>query len=263
MTIDMASSRDPELIQIEPEDRLVVLARTLQVDDPAARAELESDVSDWGRLGATCVGRSLYQHATVYQDASDAPVWSHFELSYFQYVVAPTAIKELVLSPQPAGIDLLRAEILLTTPSSFVLPRDWQGALDQPERKASLEFLNVNPQHLGDYSNAMRDYCGPAAQKLVRSGRFGAFRAMETAAVIDQAADFQIEWNQIHLCELNPDGFEGFGPEFGAALRADLPDGEELSDAFASLGQIRTVPRWTFNDPLVEADFALLSEIKP
>ena len=106
----------------------------------------------------------------------------------------------------------------------------------------------------------MRDYCGPAATKLVRAGRFGTFRAMETAAVLYHDPRLKIDWNQIHLCELAPDGFRGFGQEFEAALRADAPDTPDTSGIFASLDPMRTVPRWTFNDPVVEADAALARE---
>jgi hypothetical protein len=80
---------------------------------------------------------------------------------------------------------------------------------------------------------------------------------METAAVLYRARETTIDWNQIHLCELNPDGFEGFGKEFAAALRDDLPNEADLPDAFADLGRMRTVPRWTFNDFVVEADSAI------
>jgi len=106
----------------------------------------------------------------------------------------------------------------------------------------------------------MRDYCGPAAAKLVRAGKFGTFRAMETAAVLYRASGLTIDWNQIHLCELNPDGFHGFGREFKAALQEDTPNAADNPDVFAALDRIRTVPRWTFNDPVVEADAAVAQE---
>ena len=62
-------------------------------------------------------------------------MWSHLELSYFRSMVPGDAILDLVVKRQPAAMELLRAEILLTTPSSFVLPRDWQGLAGQPERQ--------------------------------------------------------------------------------------------------------------------------------
>jgi hypothetical protein len=102
----------------------------------------------------------------------------------------------------------------------------------------------------------MRRYCGPAAAKLVRANRFGTFRAMETAAVLYRDPKFRIEWNQIHLCEVDAGGFNGFGQEFAAALQ-DSPDGADIAGVFAGLDRIRTVPRWTFNDPVVEADAAI------
>ena len=80
---------------------------------------------------------------------------------------------------------------------------------------------------------------------------------METAAVLYRDPEMEVDWNQIHLCELDADGFDGFGREFAAALRADLPNDVDLSDAFADLGRMRTVPRWTFNDSVVEADGAV------
>ena len=248
---------DPHLARIEPEDRLVVLARTIQARESGPETALKDGAVNWARFGETCLGQALYRHRSVFQNATQAPVWSHLELSYFRTMVPADAIRELVVKPQPAEVDLLRAEILLTTPSSFVLPRDWLGSADRPDRQASLEYIQVEPPYLGEYRDVMRDYCGPAATKLVRAGRFGTFRAMETAAVLHQDPGLQIDWNQIHLCELDPGGFDGFGQEFEAALQADSPDGAVSSGVFAGLGRIRRVSRWTFNDPLVEADAAL------
>jgi hypothetical protein len=118
----------------------------------------------------------------------------------------------------------------------------------------------VEPAFFGEYRDVMRDYCGPAAARLVRARRFGTFRAMETAAVLHHDPALRIAWNQIHLCELDTDGFRGFGREFEAALRQESPDAADTSGVFAGLDRIRSVPRWTFNDPVVEADAAVAQE---
>jgi len=248
-------------VRIEPDNRLVVLARTIQVGDSEAEAALSDGVIKWVRFGDTCLGQALYRHRSVFQNASDAPMWSHFELTYFREIVPANVILELVSPPLSKAVHLLRAEILLTTPSSFVLPRGWKGSADRPERTASLEYISVQPRHLCEYRNVMRNYCGPAAARLVQEKRFGTFRAMETAAVLFHAPELTIDWNQIHLCELDPSGFDSFGKEFAAALRVDLPNGADLPDAFAGLARIRTIPRWTFNDFVVESDIAIAREI--
>jgi hypothetical protein len=251
---------ESHLARIEPDDRLVVLARTINARDPGTETALKDSAVNWARFGETCLGQALYRHRTVFQNASEAPVWCHFELSYFRSMIPRDAILDLVVKRQAAAMDLLRAEILLTTPSSFVLPRDWQGLADRPERQASLEFIQVEPAFFGEYRGVMRDYCGPAAAKLVRAGKFGTFRAMETAAVLYRFPGLKIDWNQIHLCELEADGFRGFGREFEAALREDSADSADTSGVFADLARMRTVPRWTFNDPVVEADAAVAQE---
>lgn len=235
----------------------MVLARTIQARDAGTEAALKDSAVNWARFGETCLGQALYRHRTVFRNAAEAPVWSHLELSYFRNMIPADAILDLVVKRQPAEIDLLRAEILLTTPSAFVLPRDWQGSADRPERQASLEHIQVQSTYLAEYRDAMREYCGPAAAKLVRANRFGTFRAMETAAVLYREPGLKIDWNQIHLCEVDADGFDGFGQEFEAALQEDSPDGAGIAAAFAGLDRIRTVPRWTFNDPVVEADAAV------
>lgn len=250
-------SSDSHLTRIEPDDRLVVLARTIQVRGQETETALKDGAINWVRFGDTCLGQALYRHRSVFQNASEAPVWSHLELSYFRDIIPNEVILDLVVNRQPEGMRLLRAEILLTTPSSFILPRNWQGSADRPERQASLEYIQVQPKYLREYRDAMRDYCGLAAMKLVQANRFGTFRAMETAAVLYRDPEMEVDWNQIHLCELDADGFDGFGREFAAALRADLPNDVDLSDAFADLGRMRTVPRWTFNDSVVEADGAV------
>ena len=260
----MAEKTDPaldvQLARIEPDDRLVVLARTIQASGPGAETALKDSAVNWARFGETCLGQALYRHRSVFQNASDAPVWSHLELSYFRHAVPADAIRDLVDEPRATETGLLRAEILLTTPSSFVQPCDWQGAAGRPEWKASLEYIQVHPAYLGAYRDVMRDYCGPAATKLVRAGRFGTFRAMETAAVLYHDPGLKIEWNQIHLCELDPESFDGFGKEFEAALRQDSPDAPDTSGVFTGLDPMRTVPRWTFSDPVVEEDAALARE---
>lgn len=248
---------ETDLTRIEPDDRLVVLARTIQTSDPGTETALKDGSLNRHRFGDTCLGQALYRHRAVFRNAAQAPVWSHLELSYFRNIVPAEAIHDLVSGPKPTETGLLRAEILLTTPASFVLPGDWQGSADRPEWQASLEFIQVEDSHLGTYRNVMRDFCGPAAAWLVRAGRFGTFRAMETATVLYRAPDLTTDWNQIHLCELDPHGFDGFGPAFEAVLRENSPDGPEFEGAFAGLDRMRAVPRWTFNDPVVEADAAL------
>ncbi len=248
----------PLLARIEPEDRLVVLARTIQASNPETEAALGDHAANWARLGETCLGQALYRHRSVFRNASEAAVWSHLELSYFRDIVPAEVIHELVVRQQPPGAQLLRAEILLTTPSAFVLPRNWQGSADRPERQASLEYIDVQPPYLGEYREIMRNYIGPAAAKLVAANRIGTFRTMETAAVLYHDPALATDWNQIHLCEVQADGFNGFGQEFDAVLREISPDGG-FTAVFAGLERMRTIPRWTFNDAVVEADAALTS----
>jgi hypothetical protein len=256
----MADGRYPfdgsDLARIEPGDRLVILARTIQARGPRAEADLKDRVLDETRFGETCLGQTLYRHRSVFRNASEAAVWSHLELSYFRDVVPEDVIGELVIRPQPPGVQLLRAEVLLTTPSSFVMRRNPQGSAERPERQASMEYIDVHSRYLNEYREIMRKYIGPAAAKLVRANRLGTFRAMETAAVLYRDATLTINWNQIHLCEVEADGFEGFGQAFDAALREDSPDGR-FASIFADLDRMRSIPRWTFNDPVAEADAAL------
>jgi hypothetical protein len=131
----------------------------------------------------------------------------------------------------------------------------------RPELVASLEYIDVRPQHLGEYRDIMREYCGPAAARLVQAKKVGTFRAMETAVVLYRDPDFAIDWNQLHLCEVNADGFNGFGRAFSEALCEVSPaKGAEVARVFAGLDRIRTVSRWTFNDALVEERRPLFHE---
>jgi hypothetical protein len=256
MTESIIPLYDSHLARIEPDDRLVILARTLQAQDPRTEAELKDSAVNWARFGETCLGQALYRHRSVFRNASEAAVWSHLELSYFRDIVPADAIHELVVKQQPAETQLLRAEILLTTPSAFILPRNWQGSANQPERQVSLEYIEVQSPYLGEYRDIMRKYIGPAAAKLVQTNKIGTFRTMETAAVLYRDPALKINWNQIHLCEVNADGFNGFGQEFDSALREVSPDGG-FAAVFAGLDRMRTIPRWTFNDAVMEADAAV------
>jgi hypothetical protein len=250
------------LVRIEPDDRLVVLARAIQARDPGTEAELKDSAVNCARFGEACLGQALYRHRSVFRNASEMSVWSHLELSYFRDIVPADAIHELVVKQQPPQTHLLRAEILLTTPSAFVLPRNWRGSVDRPERQASLEYIDVRSPYLSEYRQIMREYIGPAAAKLVQANTIGTFRAMETAVVLYRDPALRIDWNQIHLCEVDADGFNGFGQEFDAALREVSPDGG-FAAVFAGLDRMRTIPRWTFNDPVLEADAALAEDHVP
>jgi hypothetical protein len=252
----MYPSDESPLARIEPEDRLVVLARTIQAQEPGTDTALKDSAVHWARFGETCLGQALYRHRSLFRNASEAPEWSHLELTYFRNVVPADAILDLVVKRQPAGAVLLRAEILLTTPSAFILPRDWQGSADRPERQASLEYIDVHSASLGEYRDVMQKYLGPAAARLVRANRIGTFRALETAAVLYRDPELKIDWNQIHLCEVDTRGFAGFSQLFDAALQETSPN-SGLAGVFAGLERIRTIPRWTFNDPVVEADAAV------
>jgi hypothetical protein len=256
MTDSTDTSDRSLLARIEPGERIVVLARTIRSGDREAETTLRDGALNPACLGETCLGRALYRHRSVFWTVPDAPEWSHLELSYFRDIIPAAAIHELVTGPQPAATRLLRAEILLTTPSAFVMPRDWKGSADCPERQASLEYIDVRPAYLGEYREVMRRYIGPAAARLVEAGKIGTFRTMETAAVLYRDPALTIDWNQIHLCEVDARDFKGFGQEFDAALREISPDGG-FTGVFAGLDRMRTISRWTFNEAVVEADAAL------
>lgn len=151
----------------------------------------------------------------------------------------------------------MRAEILLTTPGSFVVPTAWMGSSNRPGRKPSIEYLDVDASRLADYRDIMRRYIGPAAAKLVAMDKLGTFRSMETAAVLFQEPSLGASWNQIHLSEVVAEGFRGFGEELDATLRETVPDGSSFADIFAGLSTMRTIPRWTLNDPVFEDDAAV------
>lgn len=255
MIEDAGSSADDRVFRVEPDARIVVLARTVQAEGPAWEAAWDGDACRTA-FGDTCLGRALYRHRSVFRSASDAPAWSHLELGYYRAIVPAEVVQNLVFERRPEQPRLLRAEILLTTPSSFVVPRGWRGSADRPGRQASLEYIDVRPGRLGEYRDMMRRSIGPAAARLVAADRVGTFRAMETAAVLYRHPSFDVDWNQIHLSEVEADTFAGFGGEFDAALRDVAPDGNFV-DLFAGLDRMRTIPRWTFNDVVAETEFTM------
>ncbi|KRB80688.1 hypothetical protein ASE00_16770 [Sphingomonas sp. Root710] len=244
--------------RIEPDDRVVVLARTIQAYDAAAAASLEQYAVDWKRFGDACLGRALYRHDSVFRGSSDAAVWSHLELTYFSKILPADVMRDLVVDARLEGADLLRAEILLMTPSSFILPCCRQEPRDTKWR-TSIEYIDVRPSHLGEYRDLMRRYFGPAAAGLVQTDRIGAFQSMETAAVLHHDRRLTVEWNQIHLSEVDTDGFEGFGPLFAEPLQDMAPDGG-LAGLFEGLDRMRTVPRWTLNHAVAVVEGAMTAD---
>lgn len=252
----VTTSCEPEIVCIEQHERLVVLARTLDTKSADATETLERAATKWRQFGDTCLGRALYRHSSIFKSQSAAPVWSHAEFIYFRDIVPWDVVDQLVSTPQPLGMHLLRAEILVTTPQSFIVPRGWTGSARRPDRKPSLEYLDVDPSCLQDYREIMKRYIGPAASKLVAMGKLGTFRTMETIAVLFQDPSLGANWNQIHLSEVDAVEFQGFGQELDAALREISPDGG-FAAVFAGLDHMRTIPRWTLNDAAVEADAAV------
>jgi hypothetical protein len=250
------TAEDPQIVSIEQDERLVVLARTLDTRSAQAREALEQTADGCERFGTTCLGRALYRHHSVFRSQSEASIWSHVEFVYFRDLIPAEAIAELVDRPPPSGVHLLRAEILVTTPASFLFPRGWKGSSDRADRKPSIEYIDVDSNRLRDYREIMQRYIGPAASKLVSLEKLGTFRTMETAVVLFQSASLGTRWNQIHLSEVAAEGFQGFGEEFDAALREISPDGG-FTEIFAGLDRMRTIPRWTLNDPVIETDAAI------
>ena len=249
----VTAPHEPELICIEQHERLVVLARTLDTKSADAAETLGRAATEWTQFGDTCLGRALYRHNSIFKSQSAASIWTHAEFIYFRDIIPYNAIDQLVTASQPSGVHLLRAEILVTTPQSFIFPRDWAGSAHRPDRKPSIEYLDVDPSCLQTYREIMKRYIGPATAKLVATGRLGTFRTMETAAVLFQDPSLGASWNQIHLSEVAAVGFQGFGQELDTALREISPDGG-FTTVFAGLDQMRTIPRWTLNDAVVEAD---------
>lgn len=252
----MMGDKDARIVAIEPGDRLVVLARILDATSEQAKRALEQEASEWRQLGSTCLGRGLYRHDSIFRGQSDAAVWSHAEFTYFREIIPGDVIERLVRSPSVPSTVLLRAEILLTTPASFVVPPNWSGSSHRTDRRPSIEYLDVHPSRLADYREIMRRYIGPAAAKLVALDKLGTFRSMETAAVLFQAPSLGATWNQIHLSEVVAEGFRGFGEELDAALRETVQDGS-FANVFAGLNDMRTIPRWTLNVPVFEDDAAV------
>jgi len=186
----------------------------------------------------------------------ETPMWTHLELSYFRDIVPADVIYDLVYSEQPVETELLRAEILLATPSSFILAQDRKGPAHLLEGQVSLEYIDVQSAHLGEYRNAMRHYFGPAAANLIRAKKIGTFRSMETAAVLYHAPRLKMDWNQIHLCVVDPGNFDGFGALFSAALPGVLPD-DGFASLFDRLDEIRKISHWTLNDAVVVEETTL------
>ena len=252
----MNADTDTRVIAIEPSHRLVVLGRTLHATSEQAERALDREAIGWRQLGRTCLGRGLYRHGSIFRGQSDAAVWSHAEFTYFRDFIPGDVIDHLVRSPPVQGVKLLRAEILLTTPGSFVFPMNWSGSSYRPDRRPSIEYLDVHTSRLADYRDIMHHHIGPAAAKLVGMGTLGTFRSMETAAVLLQDPLLGVTWNQIHLSEVVAERFRGFGEEFDAALSETVPDGS-FADVFAGLNDMRTIPRWTLNVPIFEDEAAV------
>lgn len=258
----MTADTDTHLIAIEPSDRLVVLGRTLDAASEQAEHALEQEAIAWRQLGSTCLGRGLYRHGSIFKGQFDAAVWSHAEFTYFREFIPGDVIDHLVRSPPVPGVKLLRAEILLTTPGSFVFPTHWSGSSHRLDRRPSIEYLDVLPSQLSDYRGIMHRHIGPAAAKLVAMGTLGTFRSMETAAVLLQEPSLRATWNQIHLSEVVAEGFRGFGEELDAALRETAAN-DRFADVFVRLNDMRTIPRWTLNVPVFEDDAAVGEWARP
>lgn len=58
---------EPEVVRVEPHERLVVLARTLDTKSTDSMEALEQAATEWRQFGNTCLGRSLYRHSSTFR----------------------------------------------------------------------------------------------------------------------------------------------------------------------------------------------------
>lgn len=233
-------------IRIEPERRLVVLARVLTLPDGLSEERLVNGIEKASRFGPLCLGQALYRHDHFHRDRLEAPPWTHVELTYFLHHAPLPAIKTLVTDIDGRET-LLRAELLLATPRSFIVGAEWPQNLHLTKWKASLEFLDVKSDHLDAYSESMRDINGPAATTLVERGLLGTFRAMETATVLYQDTSLDPGWNQLHLFETEAETFARFPDLMDEGIRAVTGGKRTFNEVFGGLDDIRTVRRWSLN----------------
>lgn len=70
----MISVNGASLTAIDPDHRLVVLARTLNATSMEAQLGLEQEADQWRRFGHTCLGQGLYRHHAIFKSQSDAAV---------------------------------------------------------------------------------------------------------------------------------------------------------------------------------------------
>ena len=133
---------------------------------------LKDSAVNWARFGETCLGQALYRHRTVFQNASEAPAWSHLELSYFRSMVPGDAILDLVVKRQPATMDLLRAEILPDDPL-VLRPAARLAGLGRSSRNGRHHWSSSrwNLAFFGEYRDVMRDYCWPCRREACPGGQ--------------------------------------------------------------------------------------------
>lgn len=113
---------DSRLARIEPDDRLVVLARTIEARAPEAETVLKESAINWTRFGTTCLGQALYRHSSVFQNTAETPAWSHLELGYFRDIV-------------PAGDSPLDFQRFLGGGGRCARERRQVGAIDERTRR--------------------------------------------------------------------------------------------------------------------------------
>jgi hypothetical protein len=152
----------------------------MHVRDPGMESALKDSAVNWARFGETCLGQALYRHRAIFQNASEAPVWSHLELSYFRGFVPGDAILDLVVKQQPTTLELLRAEILLTTASSFILPRDWHGTTDRPWHEPAVRECLLS-RAIGGQSGHQAREVKPTRSRTIEINRKAAESTMALA----------------------------------------------------------------------------------
>ena len=235
-------SNRSHLARIEPDDRLVVLARTIP-PDPREIA-LKDSADNWARFGEACLGQALYRHRTVYRNASEAPVLSHVELSYFRNLV-PVDASSTAWSGRNHGRNRPAARGNSSDHPFVLCTAARLAGLGRPTRTAS--FAGIYQRAFAISRRVQKRHAGllrPRGRKACLGEQVWAFRAMETAAILYMTrSEDRLEPDS--PVELDADGFDGFGREFEAALR-DVRRWHRPCGTFAGLDRMRTVPRWTY-----------------
>ncbi|GAB6086928.1 hypothetical protein [Alkaliphilus crotonatoxidans] len=205
-------------------------------------------VEAW-KQGGLIKNQEVYQYLFKNIKKGSFLSWNHLKLMELNNrSVADQVIEELGGLPKFQGKELIRRELLVSTPNS-----NYPEASPQARQRSlplffAIEYVDVYQPHLDEFRQIMIHNNGPAMKYIMMERKWCYnFIALETVEIFRHNPLIP-GWNQLHVIGLYPDAVLSYKKDFEAGLKEAT--GISFEENFNRLKQIRAMLYKTGNKRL-------------